>query len=100
MSRRNEAETPGRRGEWAPVGQKEVGTEQRLLELEAENARLRAELAETRTRHDTDRDLLLAYMLDGMPRDAEQFRREWSESRPFGELIAELERESGPGTRS
>ncbi|MBX9584075.1 MAG: hypothetical protein K2X87_27565 [Gemmataceae bacterium] len=69
----------------------------RLQELERENARLRAELAEVRAKHQLDRDLLLDYMLEGMPRTEEEFHRAVREGPTFGQLLDELIPQYRPG---
>lgn len=69
----------------------------RLQELERENARLRAELAEVRVKHQHDRDLLLDYMLEGMPRTEEEFHRAVREGPTFSQLLDELIPRYRPG---
>lgn len=67
----------------------------RVQELERENARLRAELAEVRAAAARDRDVLNALIRDDLPR-TEAERREWeANDTSFSELLRGLEREFG-----
>ena len=66
-----------------------------MRELERENARWRAELADVRTKYEQERDLLAAYLLDDMPHNEEEFRRMVAESGSFSDLLRELEAEFG-----
>jgi predicted nucleic acid-binding Zn-ribbon protein len=82
-----------------PASNEPGGTESRMKELERENARLRAELADLRSKHKQDRELMMAYMLEGMPRTREEFDRVRAESLPFDEVLRQLEQEFGTGTQ-
>lgn len=69
--------------------------EQRIAELEAEVIRLRGELAASRQQHAVDRALLVAHIVDDMPKTEEEFLRLVREGRSLRELLDELEHEFG-----
>jgi len=62
----------------------------RVAELEAENTRLRTELAESRRLQELDRECLIAHMIDDLPPTEEEFLRQAREGPSFGELLVEL----------
>jgi hypothetical protein len=69
--------------------------EQRIAELERELATLRDRHAALQQKYDRDHDILVSYMLEGMPRDEAEYREMVAHARPFRDLLEELEREHG-----
>lgn len=92
MASLDESDTPAGDGRDAdqPAGDGRESLERRVRELERENARLRGEVAEARATAARDRELLAAFVLDGMPRDDEEFRRMVGESIWFADVIRDL----------
>lgn len=69
----------------------------RITELERENARLRDELAEARSRLDLERQILDAQMLRGVPLTPDGVERALTQGETLGEFLDRVERELGPG---
>jgi hypothetical protein len=66
---------------------------QRIAELEAENLSLREEIVKLCRRSIAEEALREAYLMEGMPRDEEEYQEMVANARPVRNLIAELERE-------
>jgi septation ring formation regulator EzrA len=71
----------------------------RVRELEAENARLRARLATVESKLKEEQRLLNTYILDTLPKTDDEMLQLLADSRPSEEVFAELEREFGPFPR-
>jgi predicted nucleic acid-binding Zn-ribbon protein len=72
--------------------------EQRVRELEQENAALRGELDSLRVRHQKDRDLLDALILSGLPADEHEMQEMLANSSSLSDLLREFE-ERQAGTK-
>lgn len=70
-------------------GKHDVGAA-RIAELEAENERLRADLANLTEVHSIDRQMLIAHMMDDLPKTEEEYVRLVREGPTFRELLEEL----------
>ena len=70
-------------------GKHDVGAA-RIAELEAENERLRADLANLTEVQSIDRQMLIAHMMDDLPKSEEEFLKLAREGPSFRELLDEL----------
>ena len=62
----------------------------RIAELEAENERLRADLAKLTEVQSIDRQMLIAHMMDDLPKTEEEYLKLVREGPTFRELLEEL----------
>ncbi len=67
----------------------------RLQQLEAENARLREQLARTESRLKQEQSIIRTCISERLPKTDEEMLRLLSDSRPSCEVMSELEREFG-----
>ena len=81
-----------------PEASTPAAPDQHIKALEQENARLRNELTELRARHDRDRELLGALLLEGMPRDEKEFQEMLANSVSFSDVLRQFEQEFGAGS--
>ena len=80
-------------------GKHEVGAS-RIADLEAENERLRADLARLTEVQSIDRQMLIAHMMDDLPKSEEEFLKLAREGPSFRELLDELGFTAGRNSKS
>ncbi len=79
---------------------KHEATAARIAELEAENARLRTELAESRRLQELDRECLVAHIMDDLPKSEAEFLQLMGEGPTLKELLKELQFEDSEGPKA
>lgn len=72
----------------------------RIAELEAENARLRSELAELRRVQTLDRDSLISRIMDDFPRSEAEFLQVMREGPTLKQVLEELDLEDAEGVEA
>jgi hypothetical protein len=75
-------------------------TTDRIAELEAENTRLRAELAESRRLQELDRECLIAHIMDDFPKSEAEFLQLMQDGPTLKELLKELQFEDSEGPKA